>query len=205
MNANQQETTHMLWPNYSCGQIAQRGSVHPLQQQQQQQVGQVAATWQQPADCAAAAVPGSGYGAQTSMHCNVMHGAASYEPYTCDMAAGSLDGLADAGLEALIERELRAAAATAALDGGAAEGGYAANCSGKQMMMPAALLPTGAGTTAVDAPAANAAAAAAQNAKLQALVAEYNELSAALQQLQQMAGMLHRVDSGSISASYSLF
>jgi hypothetical protein len=185
--------------------------LHPQQhcwQQQQQQMGQAFA-WM-PASLYS---QGSGDTADLSGLIEI-----SLNAVSCEDLSDSFDGLADAELEAMIEHELRAAAALPIEM--AAAGGYTASMTQQMQMLPmgtaaaAVALPTGAwAAPAAPAPAAamgalnvravaDAADAAAQYVRLQSLRAEYAELSVALRQLQQAAGMLRQADSGHATMGY---
>uniref|UniRef100_A0A383W517 SBP-type domain-containing protein n=1 Tax=Tetradesmus obliquus TaxID=3088 RepID=A0A383W517_TETOB len=198
-----------------CAQLAPAAAQHTLPhlQQQQQQREQMMT----PISLAFAWQPQAGWApAEAAAHCAMqprqnsllsqgsgttanLSGEMFFSPdiASCGDTCGSLDSLVDAELEALIERELRAAAVTPCE--AAAGGGYTASM---MQQVPAAMPPPG----AVAAPAAAGVpamdAAAAQHAKLLSLMAEYAELSAALQQLQQDAGVLRQADSGSVTTSF---
>jgi hypothetical protein len=211
VNKQQEPTQHGVAP-CSCAELAQLAQagvlLHPvphqqLLQQQQQQVGP-ASPWQLPAGFTPTEATtdyaeqvsrysqGSGYTASLSGMADC-----SLDGVSCgDVSDDSLEGLADAELEAMIEHELRAAAAALPAAAGAATGGDTAST---MQQMPAAVLPTNA---ALPVATAAAIAIAAQHARLQMLMAEYAELGAALQQLQQASGLMRQAGSGSVTTSY---
>jgi hypothetical protein len=189
---------------------------HEQAQQQQQQQRDMVDAWQVHSDWAPAEqVPpyqkeevsdhSQGYRQPASLAAADMVGAVgfSYEPPSCGEGSGSLEGLIDAQLEAMIEDELLAAAA-AAIPGDAA--GLAMRNTGMLLQMPVEV-------ASVRAPPAAAAAAAArvgasmhhdaQNFRLHSLMGQLAELSATLQQLQQAVGLPQCADSGSDKTGYT--